>query len=43
MEMFIDLGSGTLSPTACYLNGMVMMIMLAWLGLNLERPKKEDY
>ena len=44
MEMFIEFGSfSTLSPTACYLNGMVMMLMSAWLALNLERPKKQDY
>lgn len=43
MEMFIDLGSfSNLSPTACYLDGMVMMLVSAWLALNLERPKKQD-
>ena len=44
MEMFIDFGSvNTLSPMACYLNGMVMMLVSAWLALNLERPKKQDH
>jgi hypothetical protein len=44
MEMFFDFGYvNNLSPMACYLNGMVVMIMSAWLALNLERPKKQDY
>jgi len=33
---------GNLSPTACYLYGMVVMLMSAWLALNLERPEKKD-
>ncbi len=41
--MFIDPGSlSTLSPMACYLNGMVIMLMSAWLALNLKRPEKRD-
>jgi len=43
MEMLAQFWDfGNVSPTACYLNGMVMMLVSAWLALNLERPKKDD-
>lgn len=43
MELFAQFGDvGTVSSTACYINGMVMMMVSAWLALNLERPKKQD-
>jgi hypothetical protein len=44
MEMLTEFGYfNSLSPTAYYLYGMVMMLVSAWLALNLERPKKQDY
>ncbi len=43
METFAQFAYfGSPSPTACYLYGMVMMLVSAWLALNLERPKKKD-
>ncbi len=44
MELFAQFGysTGTVSPTAYYLYGMVMMLVSAWLALNLKRPEKED-
>ena len=46
MELFTQFGysgvAGAATPTAYYLYGMVMMLVSAWLALNLERPEKED-
>jgi hypothetical protein len=43
MDMLAQFGYlGNLSPTDCYLYGMVYALMAACLALNLERPKKED-
>jgi hypothetical protein len=43
MEMFAQFGyCGNLSPTAYYLYGMVMMLVSAWLALNLKPPEKQD-
>jgi hypothetical protein len=43
MEMLTEFGYfGNLSPTACYLYGLVMMLVSVWLALNLERPEKQD-
>lgn len=44
MEMFAQFGysdaAATASSTAYYVYGMVMLMMSAWLALNLERPEK---
>lgn len=45
MELFAQFGysdAAAVSSTAYYVYGMVMLMMSAWLALNLERPEKEN-
>ncbi len=43
MENLAQLGffSGV-TPEACYLYGLVMMLVSVWLAFNLKRPEKQD-
>lgn len=45
MELFAQFGysdGAAVSSTAYYVYGMVMLMMSAWLALNLERPEKDN-
>jgi hypothetical protein len=43
MDMLAQFGFySNLTPDACSLYGLIMLVMSVWLALNLKQPKKED-
>lgn len=43
MDMLIQFGSfNGLTPEACSLYGLLMMLVSVWLAFNTKRPEKQD-
>ncbi len=40
MEMLAQLSFGQVSSQAYYLYGMVLLLVSAWVALNMEKPEK---
>ncbi len=40
MEILAQLNFGQVSPQAYYIYGVVLLLVSAWVALNMEKPEK---